>query len=112
MMNDRFGIQVRSGCMCAHTYAHYIFGLNKKESDEIANLVRQGSCSLKPGWVRYSFYPTMADWEVQYICDSIKQLVKNYKSWKDDYTYVSSTNEFVNCRDKDPVDFHNKLLML
>ncbi len=112
IMNDRFGIQVRGGCMCAHTYAHFIFKLKKELSEKITSYAASGDYSLKPGWVRYSFHPIMTDDEVYYICDSIKQLVKNYNRWKDDYNYVSSTNEFINVNDMDMAEFHNNLLKL
>ncbi|MCL2320522.1 MAG: aminotransferase class V-fold PLP-dependent enzyme [Oscillospiraceae bacterium] len=112
IMNDRFGIQVRGGCMCAHTYAHFIFKLRRNLSERITNFAENGNYSIKPGWTRYSFHPIMTDEDVYYICDSIKQLIKNYTSWKDDYTYMSSTNEFVNYRDKNMTDFYNKLLMI
>lgn len=112
MMNDKFGIQVRGGCMCAHTYAHFIFKLRKELSEKITGYVADGDYSMKPGWTRYSFHPTMTNDEVFYICNSIKELIKNYSSWKDDYKYVSSTNEFVNVRDKKMNDFYNSLLSL
>jgi len=112
IMNDRFGIQVRGGCMCAHTYAHFIFKLNKELSEKITSCAADRNYSMKPGWTRYSFHPTMTNDEVYYICHSIKELVKNYSSWEDDYSYVSSTNEFVNVRDRNMSDIHKDMLTL
>ncbi|NQV03420.1 MAG: aminotransferase class V-fold PLP-dependent enzyme, partial [Bacteroidia bacterium] len=94
LLNDRFGIQVRGGCVCAGTYGHYLLNVSHKKSQEITNLINQGDLSLKPGWVRLSLHPTMLDDEVRYIADALKQIGANHTSWSNYYTYNRHTNEF------------------
>jgi hypothetical protein len=48
-----------------------------------------------------SIHPTITNDEIIYVCNSIKQVVSNYKTWQKKYTYQAATNEFIynNCDD-------------
>jgi selenocysteine lyase/cysteine desulfurase len=94
LLNDRFGIQVRGGCSCAGTYGHFLLNVDIKTSHEITKLINSGDLSLKPGWVRVSLHPTMTFDEIEIICNSLEQLVKNIESWKEDYIFDKKTGEF------------------
>jgi selenocysteine lyase/cysteine desulfurase len=94
LLSDRFGIQVRGGCACAGTYGHYLLQVSYEQSKSITNLIDLGDLSAKPGWIRFSLHPTMADDELDYILDAIKQVTKNAEKWEKDYTYSTRTNEF------------------
>jgi len=94
LMSDRFGIQVRGGCVCAGTYGHYLLDVSYERSQEITNLINHGDLSQKPGWVRLSLHPTMLDEEVRYIADALRQIAASHGSWSNDYTYNRHTNEF------------------
>lgn len=94
LLSDRFGVQVRGGCVCAGTYGHYLLNVSYERSQEIANLINNGDLSQKPGWVRLSLHPTMLDDEVRYIADALRQIVANHASWSERYTYNRHTNEF------------------
>lgn len=94
MLSDRFGVQVRSGCVCAGTYGHYLFGVTKAQSKEITDKIEEGDLSLKPGWVRLSLHPTMTNAELLYIVKAIKLIVENIIEWEKDYYYDSLKNEF------------------
>ncbi len=98
LLNDRFGIQVRGGCSCAGTYGHYLLHVSPSQSKHITDLIDHGDFSEKPGWVRLSFHPTTTNEEIDFITDSIKQVVKNIDSWEKDYKYSASKNEFINTR--------------
>lgn len=90
MLNDRFGIQSRGGCSCAGTYGHYLLGIDEVESESIAKKVEvDGSCMLKPGWVRISIHPTTTNEEIEFICSSLIEIAKNYKEWRMDYQLVA-----------------------
>ena len=41
-----------------------------------------------------SIHPTTTSEEIKYVCDSIKALAENHKSWEMDYVYNGKTNEF------------------
>jgi selenocysteine lyase/cysteine desulfurase len=94
LLNDRFGIQVRGGCSCAGTYAHYLLGVSKNKSKKIFNQVVNDDLSMKPGWIRFSLHPTVTDEEVNYILDSINQTAENFESWSKDYEYDKHSNSF------------------
>ncbi|MGE5797778.1 MAG: aminotransferase class V-fold PLP-dependent enzyme [Ignavibacteria bacterium] len=98
LLNDRFGIQVRGGCSCAGTYGHYLLHVSPSQSKHITDLIDHGDFSEKPGWVRLSFHPATTNEEIDFITDSIKQVVKNIDSWERDYKYSASKNEFINTR--------------
>ncbi|NOZ48008.1 MAG: aminotransferase class V-fold PLP-dependent enzyme [Chlorobi bacterium] len=94
LLNDRFGIQIRGGCVCAGTYGHVLYHITKEESKRITDKIDSGDLSEKPGWARLSIHPTMTNDELYYILDAIKQIVTNINSWKEDYIFDKSTNEF------------------
>jgi len=94
LLNDKFGIQVRGGCVCAGTYGHYLFEMSKELSDQIQERILKGELSAKPGWIRFSINPVMTNEEIRFICDAIIELTKNYIDWAKDYVYNEMTNEF------------------
>lgn len=98
MLNDRFGVQVRGGCSCAGTYGHYLLEVSQETSKSITDMINVGDMTNKPGWVRFSIHPIMTDEEVSYICEAIKELAANHKTWIADYKYVANKNEFVHVR--------------
>lgn len=94
MLSDRFGIQVRGGCVCAGTYGHFLLHVTKEQSDEITCLINTGDLSKKPGWIRWSIHPTTINKEIEFIADAIKQIAMNHTEWAKDYHYHNNTNEF------------------
>jgi len=94
LLSDRYGVQVRGGCACAGTYGHYLLDVDHKHSREITELINHGDLSLKPGWVRLSLHPTMTNEELYIVCNALKEIQKNYETWKEDYDYKNHTNEF------------------
>ena len=94
MLNDRFGIQTRGGCSCAGTYGHYLLHVDKEMSENLVCQITSGDLYQKPGWIRMSIHPTTTSQEIEYVCNSIKEVALNFKLWEKDYFYNSSTNEF------------------
>lgn len=94
LLSDRFGIQLRGGCACAGTYGHFLLDVSPRRSKEITDKITLGDLSDKPGWVRLSLHPTMADEEVIFIADALKQIVNNHDEWSKDYNYQSQNNEY------------------
>ncbi len=95
LLNDRFGIQVRGGCSCAGTYGHYLLHVSKQHSHRITEMIEHHDLSEKPGWIRMSLHPVMTDSEIDFICDSIKDLSDNFKEWALDYVYDPHENNFL-----------------
>ncbi len=95
LLNDKFGVQTRGGCSCAGTYGHFLLHINTMTSEEYRHKIIDEGCLIeKPGWIRMSIHPTMTNAEVEYVCDSIIALAKNFKDWKEDYIYNATSNEF------------------
>ena len=95
LLNDRFGIQTRGGCSCAGTYGHFLLNVDKEKSKEITEKLIDGCSIDKPGWVRLSIHPTITNKEVDFICESLKELSENIEVWSKDYKYDSLKNDFV-----------------
>ncbi|OAB36067.1 aminotransferase class V-fold PLP-dependent enzyme [Paenibacillus glacialis] len=94
LLNDRFGIQARGGCSCAGPYGHYLLQINESISKKITDQLDQGDLTHKPGWVRLSIHPTMTDQEVYIISEAVRSILANIESWKQDYHYDYSTNDW------------------
>ncbi|MEQ9404975.1 MAG: aminotransferase class V-fold PLP-dependent enzyme [Cyclobacteriaceae bacterium] len=95
ILNDRYGIQTRSGCSCAGTYGHYLLHISKKKSEEIIGELEQEHYLVKPGWIRMSIHPTMTNTEVRFITDAIREIVENKEEMSQGYSYDSGLNRFV-----------------
>jgi len=96
ILNDKFGIQVRSGYSCAGTYGHYLLEITKDYSKKITDMMDKGDFSAKPGWVRLSIHPMMKNEDIYYAADAITETFKNISSWKKDYRYDINTNQYIN----------------
>lgn len=100
LLNDHFGIQTRGGCSCAGTYGHYLLHVDEEKSHYLTDRISCGDLIQKPGWIRMSIHPTTTNAEIQYVCESIKQLAENHAKWAKDYKYQPSSNEFVHVNAK------------
>jgi selenocysteine lyase/cysteine desulfurase len=95
LLNDKFGIQTRGGCSCAGTYGHFLLHVDQETSHQLIDEISLGDLLRKPGWIRMSIHPTTTNAEIEFVCNGIKALAENHKSWALDYDYNKETNEFV-----------------
>ncbi|HTF21892.1 MAG TPA: aminotransferase class V-fold PLP-dependent enzyme [Chryseolinea sp.] len=95
LLNDRFGIQTRGGCSCAGTYGHHLLRVDQDQSHKIWRGIQSGDMSFKPGWIRLSIHPTMTNQEIEFIMDAIESVVFRFREWMTDYTYDTSSNEYI-----------------
>ena len=95
LLNDKFGIQTRGGCSCAGTYGHYLLHVDHEASNKLVNEITLGDLIRKPGWIRMSIHPTTTSEEIEFVCNSLKDLAKNHEAWAKDYNYDKLTNEFI-----------------
>ena len=95
LLNDRYGIQTRGGCSCAGTYGHFLLNVDQETSHNIKGQIQEGCSTEKPGWVRLSIHPTITDVEVDFICESLKELCANIDEWSKDYEYDFAKNDYV-----------------
>ena len=94
LLNDKFGIQTRGGCSCAGTYGHYLLHVDQEKSHNLVCQITSGDLIQKPGWIRMSVHPTTTTQEIEFVCQSIKELAQNHQEWSSNYQYNSKTNEF------------------
>lgn len=95
LLNDRYGIQTRGGCSCAGTYGHFLLNVDQETSNRIKGQILEGCSTEKPGWIRLSLHPTIKDEEVDFICNSLKELCANIGEWSSDYEYDPVKNDYV-----------------
>ena len=101
LLSDKFGIQVRGGCVCAGTYGHFLLNVSKERSEEIVRKIEKGDLSDKPGWVRWSVHPVTKMSEAEYFINSLKTILRNAERWGKDYIYDKKTNEYHHRDEKD-----------
>lgn len=103
LLNDRFGIQTRGGCSCAGTYGHFLLHVDMEQSNELTKEISLGELTRKPGWIRLSIHPTTTNEEIEYVCESLKELASQHNLWTQDYDYVRNSNEFVHKRQSENI---------
>tara|TARA_R110002072_G_scaffold200416_2_gene358155 strand:+ start:2602 stop:4086 length:1485 start_codon:yes stop_codon:yes gene_type:complete len=94
LLNDYFGIQARGGWSCASTYCHFLFDIDKEASNSLTERIEANNLTGKPGWVRISVHPTMADWELEELIKAVKYLRSNRESLLKDYYFEPKNNEY------------------
>ena len=95
LLIDRYGIQTRGGCSCAGTYGHFLLNVDQETSNKIKDQILEGCSTEKPGWIRLSMHPTIKDSELDFICNSLKELCENIDEWSSDYSYDATKNDYV-----------------
>ena len=95
MLNDRFGVQARSGCSCAGTYGHYLLKVGRKKSYQVLHDLLRGEHLSKPGWIRLSIHPTMGNAVINTMMDAVRQIVLNAEDWCKDYYYDRQSQCFL-----------------
>lgn len=97
MLSDIYGIQVRGGCMCAHTYSQDLLDINRPTADWVQAEMSAGNLWIKPGFMRVSFGPTVSKDDLDVLVDAIPDLADNWKKYAVDYSLDPLTAD---CRHK------------
>jgi len=85
LLNDRFGIQVRAGCMCAGTYGHELLGIEQEMSEKIRCALDDGELTAKPGWVRISISPATGRDELEELLDAVDAIAGDWRGYAGRY---------------------------
>jgi selenocysteine lyase/cysteine desulfurase len=80
VLNDLFGIQVRSGCFCAGPYIHRLYPIDDEWSRRMRAEVMDGHEGAKLSLLRVSFSYFMSDTVVDYIVAAVNLLAD--EGWK------------------------------
>jgi selenocysteine lyase/cysteine desulfurase len=94
LLNDRFGIQVRAGCMCAGTYGHSLLGIEHDASQVIRDALDGGALSAKPGWVRISLSPATSLEDLEYMLDAVDTVTQDWEQYAGMYVQ-DETGEWI-----------------
>jgi selenocysteine lyase/cysteine desulfurase len=81
LLNDRFGIQVRAGCMCAGTYGHELLHIGRSQSQEIRDALDRGELWIKPGWVRISVSPATSREDLEFLLEAVDQVSRDWEEY-------------------------------
>ncbi len=82
LLNDRFGIQVRAGCMCAGTYGHELLGIEQQTSEDIRRALDDGALWTKPGWLRISVSPATRIQDLDFLLDALDTIAKDWREYE------------------------------
>ena len=63
-------------------------------SKEITDKINHGDLSEKPGWVRWSLHPTMANAEVDLMIEALSDITANIEVYSQDYLYDNRKNVY------------------
>ncbi len=94
LLNDLFGIQVRSGCMCAGPYGHLLLHIDEERSKTIRHRLDEGHLGEKPGWVRISLSPTVSEDEFQALLEGVDRVARRGHEIGEDYSQNDETGEW------------------
>lgn len=75
LMNDVYGIQLRSGCSCAGPFGVKLLQIPSKIVEQIKTQIRNGNDIQKPGWVRLDTFFALEKFEIEYILEALKQII-------------------------------------
>jgi len=72
-----------------------LLNVDRETSNKIKDQILEGCSTEKPGWIRLSMHPTIKDSELDFICNSLKELCENIDEWSSDYSYDATKNDYV-----------------
>ena len=77
LLNDLFGLQSRSGCMCAGPYAHRCLGLSAAMSVRLEQALMRRLEVLRPAFTRLNAHYVMDTSDVDFICDCLSFVARD-----------------------------------
>ena len=97
VLNDVYGIQTRSGCMCAGPYASRLFGLAPGVIDALSDQIHDLQY-LKPGFIRLSLVYFNSNAALDFIIGSLLEVAEH--AWKllPQYRFDAETSNWVHVR--------------
>lgn len=115
LLNDLFGIQSRSGCMCAGPYGVYLFGMTENETKKYEELLsnKEGKYELlKPGFCRLSFNYFISEDEFNYIVKAIDFIATHGWKFLPLYTFGAKSGNWTHITDESETDNFKKSRLL
>ena len=94
LLNDLFGIQSRSGCMCAGPYSHRILGISAEIAGRLESCLLHKQELMRPGFVRINLHYTHTSAQVNYILSCIEWLCAHAYKLLPLYSYNIESGEW------------------
>lgn len=99
ILNDIFGIQLRSGCNCAGPFGvkllEKIFKL-KENMPQIIEEIKKGNTGIKPGWVRFNVHYSFTDEDMEYLIFALKFVTENGRKIANQYYEETNGDYHIN----------------
>lgn len=86
LLSDVFGIQSRSGCVCAGPFGHVLLDIDKDLSDRYIDLIQHGVNGMKPGWTRLNHHYTSSEEDFTYLTKALNGVAYFGGLFLDEYT--------------------------
>ncbi|UJR18096.1 hypothetical protein I4U23_004996 [Adineta vaga] len=118
LLNDLFGIQVRSGCACAGPYVMDLLDIDDNTANVLSRFLTENpenrldehnnpfeqNALMKPGFARFNLTYFASDEEINFILDALDFIVKD--GWKllPLYTYDPTTAVWRHCDSSNSID--------
>ena len=77
ILNDIFGIQLRSGCHCAGPFGIEILGIDAEKLLHLENEFKKGNLIDKPGWLRFNLHYSFTDQDFDYLLFALRFSAEN-----------------------------------
>ena len=102
ILSYEWGIGVRHGCFCAHSYVSHLFELSQEDLEKYLAQVRSGDRTDLPGLVRISFGIYNTQEEIEYLASALKEILKNGSRFK--YVLNKAEGEYYPEGSSDKID--------
>ena len=90
LLNDIFGIQLRSGCNCAGPFGVKLLHYNEEDIQKfMTEIFDKGHGYAKPGWVRFNVHFSFTDEDFEYLMFGLKFVAENCEAIGEKY-YVGN----------------------
>jgi hypothetical protein len=101
LLNDLFGVQSRSGCLCAGMYGQKVLGIGLKLSREFKAGLFDGNEVLRVGFVRVNLNYFLEESELDYILSAIEFVAHYGWMFLPHYQFEAETGIWVNREEKE-----------
>ncbi len=103
LLNDLFGVQMRSGCMCAGPFSQTLLGLDTNANERIEMALLDKQEMVRPGYTRFSVPFWISSQEIDYVMHALTFVAEH--GWKfltmyrhnnktGEWSHISWTNRF------------------
>jgi len=93
LLNDLFGVQSRSGCMCAGPYAVNLLGVTEEEVIRLSGHLDDRPY-LKPGFTRLSLAYFASDAEVDFVLNAVVAVAQHGWTLLPSYDFDATSGEW------------------